>query len=214
MKHITADKLQPAHLPNHPVCWPCVVQSISVINAIQLSCVKAAPIMSAHSPLSYSSFHLSVQQNSITLTLPYNHFSSLRLDSFPGQTEKSLITLWPWLTPFHLLWFPLSRRHPRWTSPPLHDSLSIALPPHLHFRTCEHLFKRDNPRATCPNLHLRCAAPDFLYSTRHTLSTPASHTPAFNFCLLFPSISYHRCSPSNLSLPWSLVVALYDLSLK
>lgn len=115
--------------------------------------------MSVHSPLSYSSFHLSLQQNSITLTLPYNHFSSLRLDSFPGQTEKSLITLWPWLTPFHLLWFPLSRRHPRWTSPSLYVSLSLALPPHLHFTTCEHLFKRDNPQATCPNLHLWRATP-------------------------------------------------------
>lgn len=40
-------------------------------------------------PLSYSSFHVCLQQNSITLTLPYNHFSSLRLDSFPGQTEKT-----------------------------------------------------------------------------------------------------------------------------
>lgn len=32
---------------------------------------------------------LSLQQNSITLILPYNHFSSLRLDSFPGLTEKA-----------------------------------------------------------------------------------------------------------------------------
>ena len=43
------------------------------------------------------SFLLALQQNSITLILPYNHFSSPRLDSFPGLTEKSLITLWPWL---------------------------------------------------------------------------------------------------------------------
>lgn len=174
--------------------------------------------MSVHSPLSYSSFHLSLQQNSITLTLPYNHFSSLRLDSFPGQTEKSLITLWPWLTPFHLLWFPLSRRHPRWTSPSLCASLSLALPPHLHFTTCEHLFKRDSPRATCPNLHLRCAAPACEVTSCPApgtrCPTPASHTPAFNFCLLFPLISYHRNrrSASNLSLPWSLVVALCGLS--
>lgn len=31
---------------------------------------------------------LALQLNSITLMLPYNHFSSLRLDSFPGLTEK------------------------------------------------------------------------------------------------------------------------------
>lgn len=50
-------------------------------------------------PLSQPFPLLSLQQNSITLILPYNHFSSLRLDSFPGLTEKSLITLWPWLSP-------------------------------------------------------------------------------------------------------------------
>lgn len=55
-------------------------------------------IMSAFfPPFSVPSFLLALQQNSITLILPYNHFSSPRLDSFPGLTEKSLITLWPWL---------------------------------------------------------------------------------------------------------------------
>lgn len=115
VKHITTDRLQPAHLLSCPVCLPCVVQGISIINSqLWVLCEskqKSAPLVSVLSPLSYPSFDLSLQQNSITLTLPYNHFSSLRLDSFPGQTEKSLITLWPWLTPFHLLWFPLTWRH-------------------------------------------------------------------------------------------------------
>lgn len=175
--------------------------------------------MSAHSPLSYSSFHLSLQQNSITLTLLYNHFSSLRLDSFPGQTEKSLITLWPWLTPSHLLWFPLSQRHPRWTSPSLYASLSSSFPS-SPFHNMWAPFQTWQPSGNLSKFALSvCGAgmwSDFLYSTRHTLSTPASHTPALNFYLLFPSISYHRNrrSPSNWSLPWSLVVALYGLSLK
>lgn len=174
--------------------------------------------MSVHSPLSYSSFHLSLQQNSITLTLPYNHFSSLRLDSFPGQTEKSLITLWPWLTSFHLLWFPLSRRHPRWTSPSLYASLSLALPTSPPFHNMRAPFQTWQPSGNlskfAPSVCGASMCSDFLYSTRHTLSTPASHTPAFNFCLLFPLISYprNRRSASNLSLPWSLVVALYGLS--
>lgn len=52
------------------------------------SIISAEIIFMLFSFLRLQSSLLALQLNSITLMLPYNHFSSLRLDSFPGLTEK------------------------------------------------------------------------------------------------------------------------------
>lgn len=93
-------------------------------------------IMSAFfPPFSVPSFLLALQQNSITLIFPYNHFSSPRLDSFPGLTEKSLITLWPWLPLPHF---------------PSH-SLRL-IPPEQPVRLSHLYFRKKKHTNTCQNV--------------------------------------------------------------
>lgn len=77
--------------------------------------------------LSFPSYPLALQQNSITLILPYNHFSSPRLDSFPALTGKSLITLWPWLSRSFSLSLP-------WSHSSCTASLPMSTPQHAN--TC------------------------------------------------------------------------------